>query len=134
MKFLIGFFSLALLLANQCQEKPDYTFKIGEPFTLVTDLTYQAEAEALQVGQLEIGEDSRCPRGVTCVWEGQAIVSIVVNNQPLNLTLQAGDPSLAVKTMGDYRFEAQKLEPYPEDGKSIDPTTYVLTLLVQKNP
>jgi hypothetical protein len=134
MKILIGFFSLALLLAGQCQEKSDYTFELGEPFTLVADLTYRAESADLQIGQFRVSEDSRCPRGVTCAWEGQSIVNMIVNNQPLSLTLQAGDPSLAVKTVGDYRFEAQKLEPYPADGKSIDPAAYVLTLLVQKIP
>ncbi|RMF03037.1 MAG: hypothetical protein D6772_02670 [Bacteroidetes bacterium] len=135
MKILIGFFSFALLVVSQCQEQADYSFRLGEPFPLPVGPTYQAESADLQVGELVVIEDSRCPRGTTCVWEGQAVVQLMVNKQALRLTLQAGDPTLAVKTLGPYRFEAQKLEPYPTDASSsIDPAAYVLTLLVQRLP
>lgn len=72
MRFAI-IFLLALACASTAEVPLDTAFalKVGETTTIAsTDLTVTLADVA----------DSRCPHGVTCVWEGEARVTLRVNS------------------------------------------------------
>lgn len=50
----------------------------GEPFVLAQGESVEVVKHALQF--LDVVEDSRCPEGVTCVWEGRAKVRLSASN------------------------------------------------------
>lgn len=87
-----------------------------------------------------ITEDSRCPTGVQCVWEGQAIASLWASHgapgagsdvERFSLTLHAGHADVATKTVLGKRFTLLEVSPYPSAGVRIDPKQYEITLQVE---
>lgn len=133
MKMLISLTTAALLFVGTCEETGP-TFSVGDAFTLNLNTDYQAIDAKLQVRFTEVSEDSRCPRGTNCVWEGQAKVNLLVNGDPVTLILQEGEPALAEHVHAGHRFIAQGLTPYPVADTEFDASTYALKLLVQKLP
>jgi hypothetical protein len=96
------------------------------------------EAETLEVGFEGVSGDSRCAKGETCVWEGDANVRV---------WLQAGDGAKVVRelhtsarsadtdTATDYAgwtVGLDGLAPYPVAGRAIAPADYVATLRITR--
>ena len=72
----------------------------------------------LSVQFLAVEQESRCPVGVICVWEGQCVVTLAltkegVDAQKLSLTARAGHPDLAATECEGYRIELHAVEPAP---------------------
>lgn len=89
----------------------------------------------VKVSFLQMVEDSRCPTGTVCVWEGQAVVSLQAvapggTAEPFTLTLRAGDEALATKVVAGHRFTVIDLVPHPDPRIRIDPSKYTVTLRV----
>ena len=127
MKGILLLLSFSLFLAKACDTSDD--FNIGETFTMAPGQELKNNTADLLVKWVEVAEDSRCPKDTNCVWEGQAKINLLVNGDPMTLTLRDGKPEEAKAVAGGYVFEAQQLDPYP-DGTVIDPTQYRLQLLV----
>jgi len=80
--------------------------------------------------------DSRCPKGETCIWEGNATVRLTV-------TGAAGTQSLELHTSpragsGSARYESRSirlvsLEPYPVAGREVAPAAYTATLSIERS-
>lgn len=62
--------------------------------------------------------DSRCPRTVTCVSAGSAVIDLTLAEQgrtPANVQMTLGGTAGgATTTYGSYRLEFTELNPYPE--------------------
>jgi hypothetical protein len=81
-----------------------------------------------------VKDDSRCPRGMTCVWAGNGEVQLTLSSAavaPRTLVLNTNlDPKSAA--YGGYTVALQALEPYPASTTPIRPGDYVATLLVTR--
>ena len=89
--------------------------------------------EALEVRFDRVSEDSRCPIGVTCVWEGDAVVRVTVTkgaSAGLELHTQVNFPREA--TYAGYRVRLADLAPLPEANRPVDPAAYVASLVITK--
>ena len=111
-------------------------YKMGEEFSLSIGETAHLKGEQLQITFLEISEDSRCPRNVTCVWEGRAVAVIEVfqgdTAQQIMLTEQGISELSAKESFEEYEFQYRIL-PYPEKAEvQISPDEYRLMLTVKK--
>lgn len=112
-------------------------YDMGEEFTLSIGEAASIQGEQLRIEFLEISEDSRCPRDVTCIWEGRAIASIEVyqgnSSQKVELVEQ-GRTDIPVKTQfEEYEF-VFKILPYPDEAEvQILPDEYRLILTVNKD-
>ena len=111
-------------------------YKMGEEFSLSIGETASIKGEQLQIRFLEISEDSRCPRNVTCIWEGRAIAVIEVlqgdASQQIMLIEQGLSDPFAKEQFGEYEFLFRIL-PYPEKAEvPISPDDYSLMLTVNK--
>ena len=92
-----------------------------------------ATIEGVAVHFNEVVEDSRCPRNVTCVWEGRAIVSLSVGTveelqEPMSVIL---GKAIREETTSKVFYETEQIQlmvvglnPYPEAGVEQGP--YVL--------
>ena len=78
--------------------------------------------EPLQVGGLTLTlldvQDSRCPDGAVCVWEGEVklMVGAVQDGEDLGgfeLTQSFADPKKSTVQMGDYLVDVLIVQPYP---------------------
>ena len=107
---------------------------IDHDFDLVPGETATVDG-ALSLTFEKVGEDSRCPTGVQCIWAGNGAVVMTVTplgapsySVQLNTTLT---PSAA--TAGTYRISFVGLKPYPKQGSLIPAASYIATLRITKD-
>lgn len=75
-----------------------------------------AEREGHRVAFVRVVEDSRCPVGVQCVWEGRAQIEVEVDGRPFVLTLpRPGAPDDEAQTAEWEGVQVTFLDllPYP---------------------
>ncbi|HYL65792.1 MAG TPA: hypothetical protein VEU72_01410 [Nitrosopumilaceae archaeon] len=108
--------------------------KANENFQLKINQTAYLKSENLKITLLNI-QDSRCPSGVVCVWEGvaKAWVNILYDNQNLgnfNLTSKNSQSGLGVLQFKNHALELVDVEPYPQKGHNIALSNYSVTFMV----
>lgn len=125
--------SLLALLIGCVGRPPEISAGLGQEFTLAPGQTASIEGEPLKVTFLEAVNDSRCPRGVICVWQGEAscLVEIVYRNSASRMVLTQLGSGPAQADFNEYRF-AFEVQPYPEAGKRIEKQDYRLKLVVSR--
>lgn len=107
---------------------------LDQEFELRNGRSVRIEGERLTVSFSRVAEDSRCPKGVECIWAGNAKVVLRLSKargRASAISLNTGvDPK-----QGDYRgYEVKlvKLDPYPKEGRQIRRRDYVATLVVSR--
>ena len=132
MKFVFMLFMGCVFMANTCDNaaKDAATFTVGEAFALSPGEMRTNKDAGMTVSFVGVTEDSRCPKNTNCVWEGEAKIKLMINEDAMELVIREGKPAQAQQSYkGGYIIEAQSLAPYP-DGTKIDPSTYQLQLMV----
>lgn len=111
------------------------TAALGEGFTLRVGESASIEGASLQVGFLEVANDSRCPKGERCVWEGDATVRIWVQRgagakekRDLHTSGKAQDSA----DDSGHEVRLLRLAPEPVSGRTIEQRDYVATLQVSR--
>lgn len=106
------------------------TLRTGQPVAI--------SQESLTLRLTEV-RDTRCPIDAICVWAGQAVVAVQVQQAGQAAeTLQIGMPAPAeMKLPGDgsyrgYRLSLQALDPAPRAAVNVPQDQYRATLLVGK--
>ena len=87
-----------------------------------------------------VPSDSRCPRGVTCVWAGDAVAAIAVHPPCYKAGCKAASVGLELHTSlepragvgWNYHVELRALHPAPVYGNPPDATAYVAWVRVTK--
>jgi hypothetical protein len=93
------------------------------------------EFEDLELTWLEL-DDSRCPTGVTCIWEGQIVASFEVGQgqaEPVKveLLLRAGHETEPGRAFGrDLRLLG--VDPHPKEGQTPERDQYVARLEISE--
>jgi hypothetical protein len=80
-----------------------------------------------------VHDDSRCPRGAQCVWEGDVSVDVVVRteNVSFRFTLTAHAPRVSVLGFG---LTLHEVTPAPVLGQTISPSDYRAVIEVGATP
>ncbi|MEZ5040502.1 MAG: hypothetical protein R2828_11430 [Saprospiraceae bacterium] len=121
------------LMAVQCDHFP--TFALGEPFTLkIGEKKVDSQNKDLLVHFNKVKQDSRCPKGVNCVWEGEVVAELVLGKlgkDTLELTFRPGREKAAVGRAMGHHFRFQEVKPYPEKGVALKAEDYIITLEVK---
>jgi hypothetical protein len=89
--------------------------------------------DGLVVGFGTILRDSRCPYGVFCIWEGDAIAQIWADHPSETKTvveLHTHRDFEQEFDFGIYSIALTKVVPYPVYGEVIDPEDYVVVLTI----
>ncbi|MFC1932245.1 hypothetical protein ACFLXU_01260 [Chloroflexota bacterium] len=127
--------ALVLLLVGCAGGDGEVKAPLGQEFSLAVAQTAVIRGENLKIKFEEVLEDSRCPRGVTCVWEGRVrcLVQLTDNDssEKIELTEHGLSAQSSEVTYKDYQF-AFHVIPYPEAGKEITTGEYRLLLSVSK--
>lgn len=132
----ISCISLVIILPHAFADTKESVPSINKTqFQLKVNQTSSLESDNIKVKFLNVTEDSRCPAGVTCIWEGQVkiIVNIIKNDKSLGnfvLTSRAGQPDMAIQTFDEHSIQLVKVEPYPTNGKKISLSDYVATFII----
>ena len=133
---------LVILISGACGGSPAQPEALTATVQAVPDVVFRlgiGEAAVLPDGASQIifvavPEDSRCPAGAECVWQGNGRVRLHVRagEAPatmldLNTTLQPRETTVA-----GYTLRLEALDPYPTAGSSPAPDGYVAALLLTR--
>lgn len=110
---------------------------VGVPFEVPLGGSFAVGDTGVTVGFSAVPEDSRCPDGVQCLWQGRAVVSVeVVDGDaaiesftlaiPGDLTPDAPE----AHAVGPYTLRLLDLAPYPA-APGGSPGPYVATLVLE---
>jgi len=131
MENIMKSFSILLLLIPliACEAEAPVEPKMGEEFTVGYGKSVTMENGSVTVAFLAVTEDSRCPEGAHCFWEGNARVLLSVSKHEfgLNTTLSPKDT-----TIGRYNIKLVRVDPYPKLGVSRTEKDYSVTLVVNR--
>ena len=93
-----------------------------------------AVGDGLKVKFSALVEDSRCPKGVDCIWEGNAKIRVELvgaGKQPASFELNTNvEPKTA--SCAGYEISLVKLDPYPNADARPKEKDYVATLSVRR--
>ncbi len=124
-----------VLVLSGCAGSGEVKVSLDQEFSLRIGQSVVITGENLEIGFVEVSEDSRCSKGVTCIWEGRVItlveISVDGSSQQLKLTQPGLTEQPARNTFEEYQLTF-KVEPYPEAGKEIAADEYRLLLVVAK--
>ena len=133
-KFILILVVLSLSIVS-CSKKK--AFQLDTPISLAMGESASCTncAEKMSISFTNIMEDSRCPTGTNCVWEGKAVIRLAVNMgkiQTIELMVKGNNKQRNTKSYRGYDFTFQTLSPYPKYGEEIKTEDIRFTVLVQK--
>lgn len=106
---------------------------IGETFELHVGQSAIVDAAALEVGFEAVSTDSRCAKGDTCVWEGNAIVRLWVERRGgarESVELHTASKGPGSVTFNGHAISLKGLDPIPVSGRTVPPSAYIVTLII----
>lgn len=144
-----GMFSIVLLLVacttgagtSEPAEEPKpegpsaMSISLNQPVQLAKGQTARMEApESMTLTFIDVPSDSRCPEGVQCVWAGdaEAVFEVRMGDETMEVGLHThgGAQYPDQRTVAGYTVHLKKLDPYPVEGRKIDPEAYEATVEV----
>ena len=116
--------------------KISYSVELGEEVSLKINRSLIVDSENLEIKFLGVTSDSRCPKGVVCVWAGQVIVMVNILKAGENLgefqLIDTNDGRVSSTKVDNYEIFLLKVKPYPEINKTINTKDYRITIKVNK--
>ena len=108
--------------------------KLNQEFTLKVGQSASSSDSGLRITFASVKEESRCPKGVTCVWAGNAQILIEVSKDDgasaaLQLNTNVNPKS---GRYSGYELSLEKLDPYPTANEQLKPSDYEATLILRK--
>jgi hypothetical protein len=126
-----------LLFFISCQQPTNTTGQeIGQEFTLRYGQSTQIQShDIFSIKFLNVVEDSRCPKGAVCVWEGNAkiILQIAEQDSSVNTTLLPKEAIYKGREGIEYTIRLVSVSPYPNVGEQVKLEDYYITLIVFTN-
>ena len=110
---LIGTVLIMMSLAA-CSPQPEaISVKLGQEFSLMPNQSVSIGSESLELRFQEVINDSRCPVGVTCVWEGEVscLVDITYMGSTSGIVLTQRGSGQSVSSFKDYYIRFQAFNP-----------------------
>jgi hypothetical protein len=114
------------------------TVQLNQNFVVRVGQEVLVADQKLSVKFVSVPEDSRCPRGVNCIWAGNVRVALQVTkgkNKPVKVELNLNPrdfPGGEAGDWGDYKIKLVSVEPYPVADKPIKAGDYTATLSISK--
>lgn len=102
-----------------------FNLRYGEHSTLA--------GENLTLTFVQVLEESRCPVGVQCIWEGNARVGVKAEKPPsrsATLELNTSGRYDTEATYQGYKVQLLHVVPYPRQGHTLQATEYCANLKV----
>lgn len=126
--FIINIF----LIISGCKEDPPQpilkfyegkgTLGIGQSGYFYT----HKDSTPVKIKFIKIIEDSRCPEGSICIWAGQVIAEILIDDKRVEKIYQSNKPIIVNKK----QIFMGNVTPWPKHTTSINPREYKIELKV----
>jgi len=109
--------------------------RLGEDFLLPIGQTASITGENLRITFDDVVEDSRCPKNVTCIWEGRVTCVVRLTHGDSVRAMVLTEYGLADQDAKENYEEYQlafHVQPYPEEPVTIPKNEYQLLLIVSR--
>jgi hypothetical protein len=106
------------------------TVAVGKDFTLAPGQSAKLAKDDLTVTFVKVTGDSRCPKGVSCVWAGDATVT-VSSGGTTTYDLHTGRASAQTVKISGHDVKLVGLTPQLQAGSTITPGDYRATLRIE---
>jgi hypothetical protein len=134
MNLVVSFFLFLLMTGWSMPSHKVKRAALGQEFTLRVGEQVQIKETGLKISFSAVTEDSRCPKGVDCIWAGNGKVVVQIN------VGRAKSAEIEVNTnvepkqsrFQEYSIKLVSLNPYPHKDVKIKRSDYVVTLVVNK--
>lgn len=121
-----------LFFTFSCNNEPlNDNFELNQLQTFIPGIIYHLENTETTFRIIDVN-DSRCPKGVECLWEGMVQIDLVFQSQTTD-TLKLNTYNNSSDTIENYVFQLMEVEPSPEMDKEINLDDYRLTMNIFKN-
>ncbi len=139
-KFFLLLLALASVTAIACKKKPNpgfSTFQADKSFEMSFGSAAALENDDLKLTFSAIPEDSRCPKGVNCIREGDVKITLVAlcegEEKQLTYTRAASQTGNVSMSFKNFKIHLMDVQPYPEKDKQIQKNDYKIKLVVRKS-
>ncbi len=107
---------------------------VNEEFFIGPGQKAEIRESGLEITFNRVIEDSRCPKGVECVWAGNGKVEISIHSPGEESRIKEINTNLEPKEImaGKYKIRLLELQPYPEKNLQIPPEEYRIKLIVEE--
>ena len=129
--FLFGLILLAVLLVGctKAVVKLDTPIQINYQDSLTIN-------DKLSLKFSNVTEDSRCPEGAQCIWEGRItiVLEVIENGEKTGELSLSNNPrdEMQVQGINEYTITLIDVKPYPKIDNPFNKTDYVATINVSK--
>ncbi|NNC49397.1 MAG: hypothetical protein HKO01_02555 [Flaviramulus sp.] len=116
--------------------------KVGTPIIVAKlYLGKSLNIDNVEVKFVKVLQDSRCPKGVTCIWAGEVIVLVDVFKEgkkfeTQKITINSKIPLKSrfgnLFSSDDVTISALNVQPYPIYDKKINPEDYYIQLEIKR--
>jgi len=90
------------------------------------------ESQNLSIKFADVSQDSRCPSDVQCVWQGEVVLSLLMQKNDSQQTFSLSSVNSPFKNIFGYNITLISVEPYPASNIQIDKTDYVAEFNISK--
>lgn len=90
------------------------------------------EGHDLRIAFDRVSEDSRCPEGAKCIWQGNARIHLIASNSKgecAEFDLNTGVQPFEYQ-FGEYTIKLRQLAPHPSVNGELRPGDYTVTVVV----
>ena len=109
------------------------TASLGEAFDIKVGQKASIFSQQLTLKFLSVSEDSRCPQGTICMWEGNGKVNIEVTATGETSYVVELNTAMSLEseaTYLNYTIALLDLRPYPSAESTIQQSEYIATVRV----
>jgi hypothetical protein len=135
--FLLTCFSLLVYAEYQDGYIPDTETSIkaslGQAFNIKIGQEASISSRQLTLKFLSVLEDSRCPQGTNCIWQGNGKINIELAPRGQKSSVVELNTATSLKSEATYlryKITLLDLRPYPSAWSTIQQSEYVATVRV----
>lgn len=129
---------ISIIAIGSCS-KEDFVQKmevrVADPFELKINHVATINDTDLEIKVIDVLEDSRCPIGAVCAWEGQVKleVEITLNNHTTTKEMVARLGKDIPTQVGEYNISVPQVTPDRQIDEGIELIDYTFTFFIEKN-
>jgi len=130
-------FLLVLFISLGCHSQKDVPADKDETYNIALGETLSIDSYTIAF--VEVLEDSRCPKNMTCVWQGRARVKLIIEPETgpeeeqiviLGKLQSEEKANTVLASIVNQALEVVALSPYPDANTELDTKSY--TLMIQR--
>jgi len=134
MKILILITLIAMITPRMEHSTAESNVSLDKEFQLRVGQEVSVRETNLKIKFISVVEDSRCPAGADCIWQGNAGIRLELkksDKEKVSVTLNTNLPPQETQ-YHEYTMRLVKLNPYPQSEKTITPDQYEATLIMSE--